>query len=117
MGTTTSLRTADLNPHLDYLKSTVPQGTRDLSIGDPRAITWNAAGDLAYIAGMGSNNVVVINSSGNRTLESPIEVGEGPTGLALHDEAERLYVLNRFEASVSELGNCGLSLTSGDLVL
>lgn len=100
-GDATSSLKSDLNPHLDYSKSTVPQGVRDLSIGDPRAIAWNETGDLAYIAGMGSNNVVVINSTGDRASASPIEVGEGPTGLALHDEAERLYVLNRFEGSVS----------------
>ena len=30
-----------------------------------------------------------------------IEVGEGPTGIALHEAAGRAYVLNKFEASVS----------------
>ncbi len=96
------LSSTDLNPHLDYSTPTVPQETRNLSIGDPRAIAWTEMGDKAFIAGMGSNNVIVIDSKGDRLLEGKtIDVGEGPTGLALHQEANRLYVLNRFEATVS----------------
>jgi YVTN family beta-propeller protein len=92
----------DLNPHLDYSVSTVPQATRDESIGDPRGIVWNAAGTRAYVAGMGSNNVVVIDAGGQRAgLNPTIEVGEGPTGVALDEGAGRLYVLNKFAATIS----------------
>ncbi|MEE9297273.1 MAG: beta-propeller fold lactonase family protein [Phycisphaerae bacterium] len=92
----------DLNPHLDYLASTIPQAMRDQSIGDPRGIVFNAAGARGYVSGMGSNNVVVIDASGARSGLAPtIEVGEGPTGLALDESRNRLYVLNRFAASVS----------------
>jgi len=50
----------DLNPHLDYTDEqiaqqsnpdTASQELRDLSIGDPRAIIWDASGDLGYIPG------------------------------------------------------------------
>ncbi|MCA9298358.1 MAG: YncE family protein, partial [Phycisphaerales bacterium] len=68
----------DLNPHLDYTTSTIPQSERDRSIGDPRGIVW--AGTKGFVSGMGSNNVVVIDPTGARLAE-PIEVGEGPTGL------------------------------------
>ena len=90
----------DLNPHLDYTVSTLPQTERDLSLGDPRAILWSAAGERGYVAGMGSNNVIAIDAAGRR-LGAPIEVGEGPTGLALDEQAGRLYVLNKFESSIS----------------
>jgi len=93
---------ADLNPHLTYAVGTVPQADRDLSLGDPRAIVWNSAGTAGYVAGMGSNNVIVVNSDGERAdLQPPIEVGEGPTGLALDENRNRLYVLNRFAGSIS----------------
>jgi len=63
---------------------------------------WNSGGTLGYVAGMGSNNVVVIDAPGARAgLADTIEVGEGPTGLALDESHDRLYVLNRFDASIS----------------
>ncbi|HYE61149.1 MAG TPA: hypothetical protein VD997_04065 [Phycisphaerales bacterium] len=99
----------DLNPHLTYAGSTLPtQGERDRAIGDPRAIVWNSAGTKAYVSGMGSNNVVVVNAAGARAGGSPatqtIEVGEGPTGIALDEARGRMYVLNRFDASISVVG-------------
>ncbi len=54
-----------------------------------------------YIAGMGSNNVLAINADGVRAPGAPIQVGEGPSGLALDEGRSRLYVLNKFSASVS----------------
>lgn len=99
----------DLNgEHLDYSTHTVPPSLRVKSIGDPRAIVWTPDGSLAYVAGMGSNNVIVIDGAGARSgLSDTIDVGEGPTGLALDPVAERLYVLNRFEGSVSAVNTAG----------
>ena len=92
----------DLNPQLTYATPSVPQGVRDLAIGDPRGLVWNAAGTLGYVAGMGSDNVVEVDGAGSRTgAPQPIGVGQGPTGLALDELRARLYVLNKFEASIS----------------
>ncbi len=100
--TTLAKTVADLNPHLDYLSRTIAQSERDKSIGDPRNIVFNASGTKAYVCGMGSNNVIVINASGGRAGLAPtIPVGEGPTGLALDEARGRLYVLNRFAGSIS----------------
>lgn len=93
--------TADLNPHLDYLAFSVPQVVRDESIGDPRAIAWHPIGDRAYVAGMGSNNVVVVDPSGARLGQ--IDVGQGPTGLAMSQDGTRLFVINKFDGSISEI--------------
>jgi YVTN family beta-propeller protein len=93
-------RILDLNPHLDYSVATLPQSSRDLSIGDPRGVAWHPSGTRAYVAGQGSNCVVAIDQAGRRAgLNPTIEVGEGPTGLVC--AKRRLYVLNRFEASIS----------------
>ncbi|MCH9649315.1 MAG: hypothetical protein K0U98_13830 [Deltaproteobacteria bacterium] len=87
--------------------STASQALRDMSVGDPRALVWKSDGARGYVAGMGSNNVVVIDAAGGRLSplgasgEASIEVGEGPTGLALDEARGRLYVLNRFAASIS----------------
>ncbi len=99
--TTTSI--VDLNPHLTYATASVPQTDRDKSLGDPRAIVWRADGTVGYVAGMGSNNVAVINANGARIGATPINVGQGPAGLALDEPRGRLYVLNRFEASLSSI--------------
>jgi len=100
--------THDLNPHLDYSAPRTDAATRTRSIGDPRAIVWNAAGDRAYVAGMGSSNVVVVDDSFARV--GAIAVGEGPAGLALRGTT--LYVLNRFESSISVVDTATLAETA-----
>jgi YVTN family beta-propeller protein len=94
-------RLRDLNPHLDYLTRTLPPAQRALSLGDPRGIEWSADGARAYITGMGSRNLIIINTDGQRAQSQPIELGEGPTGLALDEPRARLYVWNRFSSSLS----------------
>ena len=89
----------DLNPHLDYAAKTLPLAERRESIGDPRAVQYDAAGNRAYVAGMGSDNLAVLDSTGTRI--GTIPTGEGPTGLALDAENNRMFVLNRFDASIS----------------
>ena len=89
----------DLNPHLDYSSSTVSSNVREQSIGDPRGIAWQSNGQQAFITGMGSNNVVVIDSAGNRQGHFP--VGEGPTGIVLDESNNRGFVLNKFSGSIS----------------
>ncbi|XXF77617.1 hypothetical protein P2318_31875 [Myxococcaceae bacterium GXIMD 01537] len=95
--TTRSIR--DLNPHLTYNTSSIPKPLRRLSVGDPRGIAWNPSGTRAYVTGMGSNNVVVLDAAGGRVGQFP--VGEGPTGLVVDGARGRLYVLNKFDASLS----------------
>ena len=97
----TSPIVTDLNPHLTYQSSTVDQSLRNQSIGDPRGIIWNAAGNRAYITGMGSNNVIVVDANGNRI--DRIEVGEGATGIGIDEDRNRLYVWNHFAASISTI--------------
>ena len=96
-GTPASL--VDLNPHLDYLSPTVTQPVRDQSIGDPRDMDWSAANDRGYVSGMGSNNLIVVDAALNRL--GRVEVGEGPTGVVADDARDAIYVLNKFEGSIS----------------
>jgi YVTN family beta-propeller protein len=56
-------------------------------------------GTRAFVAGMGANNVVAVSPTGARL--GLITVGAGPTGLVISPDGSALYVLNRFEASVS----------------
>ncbi len=92
----------DLNAHLDYRASTVVQGERDRSIGDPRALVWRADGQRGFVAGLGSNNVIEIDANGAR-VSAPIEVGQGPLALALDESRNRLHVWNHFDATLSTI--------------
>lgn len=92
---------ADLNPHLDYSVRSVDQSIRDQALGDPRALALHPANGEIYVAGMGSDNVIVSNTAGTRL--GRIEVGAGPTGLALSNDAARLYVLSKFSGSISTI--------------
>lgn len=105
-GTGAEASIVDINRYgVDFTQRPVSQAQRDRAIGDPRDIVWSPDGGHAYIAGMGSNNVVVVDEAGERVttdgLPSEIEVGEGPTDLILDVGRNRLYVWNHFEASLS----------------
>ena len=89
----------ELNPHLDYSMPTLPMIERERSIGDPRGLLWSTDGSTGWVSGRGSNNLISIDTSGARS-GAPIELEEGPTGLALDDGRGRLYVLQRFAASI-----------------
>ncbi|MEL7529804.1 MAG: T9SS type A sorting domain-containing protein [Bacteroidota bacterium] len=94
---------SDLNPHINYSTASSPLGERQKSIGDPRGIAWKSSGNEGFVTGMGSNNVIVIDANGNRSLSQPITVGEGPTGIILDESKGLAYVLNRFSATISSI--------------
>jgi YVTN family beta-propeller protein len=90
----------DLNPHLDYSSSTIPQSERDKSLGDPRGLAFTEAGANAWITGLGSNNVIQVDADGDR-IAAPVTVGEGPTGIVARAATNRVYVLNKFAGTIS----------------
>jgi DNA-binding beta-propeller fold protein YncE len=92
----------DLNPHLNYQTAQVSESLVELSLGDPRAVVWSSDGTRGYVTGMGSGNLIMIDDQGNRLgTNAPIDLGEGPTGMALDEGRGRLYVYNRFDGSIS----------------
>ena len=92
----------DLNPHLDYITRLLPENERAKSLGDPRGIVWSSDGTRGYVTGMGSGNLTIINPAGERIgTNAALELGKGPTGMALDKARQRLYVLNRFDATLS----------------
>jgi len=97
--------TNDLNPHLaDAYQNRLPRVSPDeraLSIADPRGIVWSPNGAIAYVTGMGTNNVIKIDELGNRLGQ--VDVGEGPTGIHFDAGRNKLYVLSKFAFGVSVL--------------
>jgi YVTN family beta-propeller protein len=89
----------DLNPHIDYAVSPGSPAEVAQSLSQPVAGVFDAAGDTYYLAALGSRKVGVLDGTGAVTAR--IDVGGGPSGLALNEPAGRLYVMNRFDNTIS----------------
>ena len=89
----------DLNPHLDDSNPRIPLAERLQSLGDHRGVVCSPAGDEIWVTGMGSDNVIVHDAGLSRT--DRIVVGSGPTGVVMDPTGIHVYVLNRFDASVT----------------
>lgn len=89
---------ANLNPHvnLDVLEGSDTERANSLAL--PSDIARSADGSL-YVAASGSAKVGVLDSAG--AVRARINVGQGPTGLTIDEARGRLYVLNRFDETLS----------------
>jgi YVTN family beta-propeller protein len=94
----TSVSPVDLNQHIDYGNPGGTDSERALSLALPADIARATDGTL-YVAATGSAKVGVLDTGG--AVLARIAVGQGPTGLALNPKRKLLYVLNRFDESLS----------------
>jgi DNA-binding beta-propeller fold protein YncE len=88
----------NLNPHIDLDFAEGNDTERALSLALPTDVVRGADGSL-YVSATGSAKVGVLNPSGS--VRARINVGQGPTGLTVDEARQRLYVLNRFEETLS----------------
>ena len=87
------VRPVHLNPHID---TATPEGNSDevsRSLASPTGMEFNADGSKLYVAALSSGKIGVLDAEGQ--VLSRIQVGDVPTGLALHEEVRRLYVMDR----------------------
>jgi DNA-binding beta-propeller fold protein YncE len=99
-----------LNKHIDYSLVPSPPGTKDKSLATPTGMAVSSDGATLYVAAFGSAAVGVFSTA---QLEQDTFVpsaashwpvsGGGPSGLVLDEARGRLYVLTRFDDSVSIL--------------
>jgi YVTN family beta-propeller protein len=89
----------DLNPHIDYGTTPGPAGEIANSLAQPGDGVFTASGGTFYLTAFGSGKVGVLNSSG--AVVARIPVGGGPSGVALAESAQRLFVTNRFDNTIS----------------
>jgi YVTN family beta-propeller protein len=95
-----------LNKHIDYSVLPAPAGVKERSVANPMGMVVSPDGNTLYVASFGSGKVGVFDTD---DLETDAFVpnstdhialsGGGPSGLVL--EGTRLYVLTRFNNSIS----------------
>ena len=90
--------TVSLNPHIDYSKPESSEEDKAKSIAMPTDIVQDSSGRF-YVSSTGSAKIGVLDSNG--VIQARIKVGDGPTGLAVDNQRRQLYVLNRFEQTIS----------------
>ncbi len=106
-----ALTRVDLNSHIDRRSDPASNlAERMASISQPGMLAWRADGSRGYLTAIGSRKVFEVAGGclapscifgPQRAAPRAVEVGEGPTGVALHEGRNRLYVLNRFTNSVA----------------
>ncbi len=95
---TPSVKTSDLNAHINYSNRSGTDAERARSLSTPADLV-RASDGMLYIAATGSARVGVLDANG--AVRQRIGVGQGPTGLALDEPRAHLYVLNRFDETIS----------------
>jgi YVTN family beta-propeller protein len=97
-----------LNKHIDYDVVPAPGSVKRKSLATPTGMAVTANGATLYVAAFGSSKVGFFPTAKleNDTFvprpTKQIEVsGGGPSGLALDEARSRLYVLTRFDNSLS----------------
>ncbi len=90
----------DINPHIDRSVTPGPEKEIALSLAIPGDGEFDRRGRRYYMTAFGSAKVAVLDGRSGKVLKR-IEVAGGPSGLALHRRAARLYVMQRFSNTIT----------------
>jgi DNA-binding beta-propeller fold protein YncE len=106
-----SLAIVDLNAHVNRASNPATNSVeRNASISQPGMLAWKADGSFGYLTGIGTRKLFRVDGTcaaagcifgPARATPVAVEVGEGPTGVALHEGRDRAYVLNRISHSIT----------------
>src|SRR6185369_6821331 len=112
-GTTPTAR--HLNPHIDFtcVPPSCPNNAGEIaqSLAFPMDMQFSGSGTLLYVAGFGSGKVGIFDAASleagtiNSSTKHLVNVGGGPSGLALDEARNQLYVMNRFDGTISIVTN------------
>jgi len=112
LGSDGSVHPRHLNKHIDYTSCCAPLPNREseTSLAQPNAMAITRDGATLYVAALGSSKIGVYDThqlEQNTFVPNPadqIEVsGGGPTGVVLDEHEQRLFVLTRFDNSITVL--------------
>lgn len=112
---TSAVTVWDLNPGLDY--NALPNSTaQSQALAQPTALAFQADGQAAWVAAFASDRVAKLNTSTGAILtrvdvRTPPPSGtndsrkmRGPRALAILENQEKLYVLNKLSNTISVIG-------------
>src|SRR5439155_9415783 len=97
-----------LNPHVDYSVTPGPPSEVERSLAIPTDMAFSPDGRTLFVAGFGSGKVGVLDADALEAgiiAASQLEVGGGPSGLVVDAARDRLYVMNRFDHTISIVRN------------
>lgn len=94
-----SVAPVDINSHINYAITPGPPAEIAGSLAHPGNGVFTSDGQTFYLAALGSKKVGVLDANANVT--DLIDVGDGPSGVALNETDGRLYVMNRFDNTIS----------------
>ena len=106
----TGVKPRHLNKHIDYQQccASLPNAENAKSLAQPMGMAVTNDGKTLYVAAFGSSKVGIFNTRQleNNTFKPStrnqiVVKGGGPSGLVLDEARERLYVLTRFDNSIS----------------
>jgi YVTN family beta-propeller protein len=105
-----------LNKHIDYDVVPSARGVKRRSLATPLGMAVTSNGSMLYVAAFGSSKVAFFRTSqlendtfNPRARKQIVVSGGGPTGLALDEARGRLYVLTRFDNSLSVIDTAAQS--------
>ena len=105
-----SVTSRHLNKHIDYSKccAAIPNPENSRSLAFPLDMAISRNGKTLYVAAFGSGKVGIFdtkkleNNSFTANENNHVELtGGGPSGVVLDEKNKRLYVLTRFDNSIS----------------
>ena len=105
-----SVRPRHLNKHIDYSSccAALPNDENSRSLAFPTDMQVSSDGRTLYLAAFGSSKIGVFDTAAleNDTFAAAVAdqiplQGGGPSGLALDEARQRLYVLTRFDNSLA----------------
>src|SRR5262249_9109377 len=93
-----AVRPVHLNPHIDF--DVTPASPEEIaqSVAFPTDMVFSGDGATLYVAMLGSGTVAVLDAEqleAGVVSRGVIAVGDGPSGLALDEAHDRLFVMNR----------------------
>ena len=105
-----------LNQHIVYGSPGFP-AEADQSLAFPVSLAVSGDGATVYVAAFGSGKVGILDASdleAGTVTEQQVDVGLGPSGLALDEARNRLYVMNRIDHTISVVSNLNDPMTRGE---
>jgi hypothetical protein len=92
-----------LNPHVSYAVATGPPAEIAASLAFPTDMVFSSDGSTLFVAALGSGKVAAFDAAALQAgtpTRTTVDVGGGPSGLALDEGRDQLFVMNRFDHTI-----------------